>query len=137
MAVPKKIGCLRRFLLTAAGGIVLAGLGLVTWTHAQETGTGDRIYVVYHVDVAPGSSAPIGTKLLQQYVIESRKDKGAVRVEAYVQIDRNNHFSLVEVWQDRQAFEAHENAAHTKQFRSDIQPLLGSPFDERLHQLLQ
>jgi quinol monooxygenase YgiN len=137
MALPIKNKVVRRFLFQVVGATVLAGLGLVAWTHAQDTKSRDRIYVVCHVDVAPGTSAATGSKLLQQYVADSRKDKGAVRVEAYVQIDRNNHFSLVEVWQDRQAFEAHENAAHTKQFRQEIQPLLGSPFDERLHQLLE
>lgn len=137
MSVPLKIRSGRRILFQVAGVIILAGLGLATWTRAQEAGTRDRIYAVVHVDVAPGPNTSIGAKLLQQYVAESRKEKGAVRVEAYVQIDRTNHFSLVEVWQDRQAFEAHEGAAHTKQFRQEIQPMLGSPFDERLHQLLE
>jgi len=34
---------------------------------------------------------------------------------------------------NRQALEAHEAAAHTKKFREQIDPLLGSPYDERLH----
>jgi quinol monooxygenase YgiN len=75
--------------------------------------------------------------LLQQYAADSRKDKGAVRVELYMQISRTNHFTLVEVWENQQAFEAHEAAAHTRQFREQIQPMLGSPFDERLHQIVE
>ena len=137
MSVLANTVSLRRFFVRVAGALLLAGIGMVAWTHAQESGTRDRIYVVCHVDVAPGTSAASGTKMLQQYVMDTSKDKGAVRIEAYVQVDRNNHFSVVEVWQDRAAFEAHENASHTKQFRQEIQPLLGSPFDERLHQLLE
>ena len=92
----------------------------------------DRVYVVTHVDVLP-TEAATGTKLLQQYAADSRKDKGAVRVEVYIQISRVNHFSVVEVWQNRQALDAHEAAPHTKKFREQIDPLLGSPYDERLH----
>ena len=41
------------------------------------------------------------------------------------------------IWQNKSAFEAHLALPHTKSFREKIQPLLGSPFDERLHILLQ
>jgi quinol monooxygenase YgiN len=116
--------------------VFLAALGLAGWTRAQESGTRDRIYVVTHVDVLP-TEAAAGTKLLQQYAADSRKDKGAVRVEVYIQISRINHFTLVEVWQNRQAFEAHEAAARTKQFRQQIEPLLGSPYDELLHSIAE
>jgi quinol monooxygenase YgiN len=107
-------------------------VGLAGWARAQESGARERIYAVTHVDVLP-TEAAAGTKLLQQYVVESRKDKGAVRVEAYIQVSRINHFTLVEVWENRQALEAHEAAAHTKKFREQMDPLLGSPYDERLH----
>ena len=115
--------------------LLVAILGLAGLSAAQETGTRDRIYVVTHVDTLPGNGP--GAKLLQQYAAESRKDKGAVRVELYAQISRTNHFTLVEVWENQQAFEAHEAATYTKQFREQIQPMLGSPFDERLHQIVE
>jgi quinol monooxygenase YgiN len=116
--------------------LFLATLGLGGWARAQEPGTRDRIYVVTHVDVLP-TEAAAGTKILQLYAAESRKDKGAVRVEVYIQISRINHFSVVEVWQNRQALEAHEAAPHTKKFREQIDPLLGSPYDERLHTIAE
>jgi quinol monooxygenase YgiN len=112
--------------------LFLATVGLAGWARAQESGARARIYAVTHVDVLP-TEAAAGTKLLQQYVVESRKDKGAVRVEAYIQVSRINHFTLVEVWENRQALEAHEAAAHTKKFREQMDPMLGSPYDERLH----
>ena len=102
---------------------------------AQDAGTKDRIYVVTHVDTLPSNGPALG--FLQQYVSDTRKDKGAVRIELYDQIGRTNHFSLVEVWENQLAFEAHEAAAHTKKFREDIQPKLGSPFDERLHTIVE
>ena len=78
-----------------------------------------------------------GTKLVQQYVADTRKDKGIVRVDASAEISRVNHISIVEVWQSRKAFDEHVAAAHTRQFRQQIDPMLGSPYDERLHQNLE
>ena len=124
----------RRFQVCAI--VFFALLGLAGSARAQESGAREKIYVVTHVDVVP-TEAAAGTKLLKQYVEESRKDKGAVRVEAYIQISRVNHFSVVEVWENRQALDAHEAAPHTKKFRQQIDPLLGSPYDERLHTIAE
>jgi hypothetical protein len=33
------------------------------------------------------------------------------------------------------AFSAHVSADHTVQFRDDIQPFIGAPYDERLYQV--
>jgi quinol monooxygenase YgiN len=112
--------------------VFLALFGMGESTRAQEPGAREKIFVVTHVDVLPAEAAA-GTKLLKQYAEQSRKDKGAVRVEVYIQISRINHFSVVEVWENRQALDAHEAAPHTKKFREQIDPLLGSPYDERLH----
>lgn len=130
------VNSMRRPLFQCSALLLLTAFGLAWRATAQEPGTRDRIYVVTHVDVVP-TDAAAGSKLLQQYVADSRKEKGAIRVEAYVQVSRINHFSLVEVWQNQQAYDAHEGAAHTKQFREQIQPMLGSPFDERLHQIIE
>jgi quinol monooxygenase YgiN len=44
---------------------------------------------------------------------------------------RANHFTVVEVWQDQKALDAHRAAAHTKEYRDTLQPVSGSPLDER------
>jgi quinol monooxygenase YgiN len=92
--------------------------------------------VVTHVDLIPPQKEP-GTKLVQQYVADTRKDPGIVRIEAGSEISRANHISIVEVWRDRKAFDEHVAAAHTRQFRQQVDPMLGSPYDERLHQGLE
>jgi quinol monooxygenase YgiN len=125
-----------RYRAQVCAMVLLALLGLAGKAFAQEPGAREKIYVVTHVDVVPNEAAA-GTKLLKQYVEDSRKDKGAVRVEAYIQISRVNHFSVVEVWENRQALDAHEASAHTKKFREQIDPLLGSPYDERLHTMAE
>jgi quinol monooxygenase YgiN len=74
---------------------------------------------------------------LRQFATESRKDQGLVRFEFLQDVVRTNHFSVVEVWQSRQTYDAHLTQVHSKRFREKIQPGLGSPFDERLYHLVQ
>ena len=71
------------------------------------------------------------------FAADSRKDKGSVRFELLQDLSRKNHFSIVEVWESQAAFDIHLEAAHSKQFREKLQPMLGSPFDERLHSIMQ
>ena len=117
-----------------AGAIVLAaGLAPVA-LRAQEPG--QQLYVVTHVDLAGPNAAADRTKLLEEFAADSRKDKGSVRFELLREVSRLNHLTMVQVWQTRADFEAHQAAAHTKMFREKIQPLLGGPLDERLHIIL-
>ena len=97
---------------------------------------GKQLYVVTYVDVFPNFAAETA-KQLQQFAEDSRKDPGCVRFEVMRDVERTNHFSIVEVWQSRQAYDGHLGLAHTKTFREKIQPGLGSPFDERLYYMLQ
>jgi len=136
MPISWKLNFAGRPLFRVCAVLILAMVCFVGRAKAQEPSKHGRIYVVIHVDALP-NDAPGATKIIQQYAADTRKEKGAVRIEVYAQIDRPNHFSMVEVWQDQNAFDAHEAAAHTKQFREQIQPTLGSPFDERLHKMLE
>jgi quinol monooxygenase YgiN len=94
-----------------------------------------KLYVVTHIDVFPNYTAD-GAKLLRQYASESRGDKGLVRFEMLVDVSRKNHFTVVSIWDNQAAFDAHLEAAHTRQMREKLQPMLGSPFDERFSVLL-
>jgi quinol monooxygenase YgiN len=90
-------------------------------------------YVLTHADAIPPAKDEATTSL-QQLAEASRKDEGNWRLEVLQQRSRQNHFTIVEIWQDQQAFEAHTMAAHTRQFRERFQPLTGSLYDERLYQ---
>jgi quinol monooxygenase YgiN len=135
MFIPSKSNVVRHPVFWIFALVILLATSFAARIYAQDSALKDRIYVVTHVDTLPGNGP--AAKLLQQYVMDSKKDKGAVRIELYVQISRANHFSLVEVWENQQAYDAHLAAAHTRQFREQIQPILGSPFDERLHQIVE
>ena len=116
-----------RLSLTA---LLLFALSLVL--SAQDT----RIYVVTHVDLMPNYAVD-GAKLLKQFTLDSHNDKGAVRFELLGEPSRKNHFTIVSVWENEAAFDAHQEAEHTRQFREKVQPMLGGPLDERLHALVQ
>jgi quinol monooxygenase YgiN len=93
------------------------------------------IYVVTHVDVAP----PNRDKIIVAFnalVSPSRKDAGNLRFDVTQQTNRNNHFSMIEVWRDRASDDAHEITAHTKQFRDTLTPLTGALYDQRWYTAL-
>jgi quinol monooxygenase YgiN len=116
----------------ALAATVFVGLG----SPAGAQDADERLYVVTHVDVLGQNGAAEAAKMLHQFAIDSRSDQGSVRFEVLRDPDRLNHFTIVEVWRTRQDFDSHLAAGHTKVFREKLQPILGSPFDERLHKLL-
>jgi quinol monooxygenase YgiN len=93
------------------------------------------IYAVTHADAIPPAKDD-ATVLLNQLAEVSRHDQGCVRFEVLQQRNRLNHFTIVEIWQNQKALEAHVTAAHTRQFREQFQPMSGSLYDERLYQAL-
>ncbi|MEO8052649.1 MAG: putative quinol monooxygenase [Acidobacteriota bacterium] len=109
-------------------------IGLCIPAGAQESA--ERLYVVTHIDVLGPTGAGEAAKMLHQFAGDSRNDPGSVRFEVLRDPNRLNHFTLVEVWRSRGDFETHLAAPHTRDFREKLQPMLGSPFDERLHTML-
>jgi quinol monooxygenase YgiN len=93
--------------------------------------------VVTHVDVPPPRTDETEA-LLRRLADESRRDDGSLRYDVLQQTPpRTNHFTTVEVWQDRKAFDAHQMKAHTRQSREVLGPMLGAPYDERLYMPLK
>jgi quinol monooxygenase YgiN len=92
----------------------------------------EPICVVTHVDAMPTFTAA-ARDLLQRFAVDSRREAGAVRIEVFEELSRPNHSTLVEVWKRRKAYEDHLTSDHTRAYRAKLQPMLGSPFDERLH----
>jgi len=92
-----------------------------------------QIFVITHLDIIPtfvNQAAP----LLVQFVADSAGDAG-VQTFAMLSWDSiTNHFQLIEVFANQQAFDAHVSAQHTVDFRNSLQPFIGAPIDERLYQ---
>jgi quinol monooxygenase YgiN len=124
----------QKFTIATAFLAVAVFGGFCTPADAQDAD--ERLYVVTHIDVLGQNGAADAAKMLHEFATDSRKDQGSVRFEVLRDPNRLNHFTIVEVWRTPQDFEAHLAVGHTKAFREKIQPILGSPFDERLHKLL-
>jgi quinol monooxygenase YgiN len=110
-------------------------LSIVTTASPIAAATGAGLYVVTHVDVAPPNRDKI-IVALKALADPTRKDKGNVRYDVLQQKNRTNHFTVVEAWTDQAANDAHEIAAHTKEFRSILGPLTGALYDQRWHKPL-
>jgi quinol monooxygenase YgiN len=85
--------------------------------------------VVTHVDVAPNPQVAV---MLKELAEQSRTEPGNVRFDVVQHTMRANHFTVVEVWRDGKALDAHVAAPHTRQYRDTLQPMTGSPLDERV-----
>ena len=92
-----------------------------------------RVAVVSHVDVAPNPQVAV---LLRDLAEASRKEAGSVRFDVVQHTMRANHFTVVEVWRDQKALDAHVAAPHTRQYRDTLQPMTGSPLDERVYKVI-
>jgi quinol monooxygenase YgiN len=91
-----------------------------------------QIFVITHVDVDP-QFVPDAVPVLDTFVSDSANDPGVQTFALLSQSPTTNHFQLIEVFANRQAFNAHVSAQHTLDFRNDIQPFIGAPYDERLY----
>jgi quinol monooxygenase YgiN len=93
----------------------------------------DAVFVLTHVDVPPPQKDQ-AIELQKALAAAARKDGGNLWFDVLQQNDRANHFTLVEAWRDRKAFNASIAAPHTKEFRQKLNPLEGALYDERLYQ---
>jgi quinol monooxygenase YgiN len=100
----------------------------MTAAFAQDTAA----YVVSYIDTAPAARGT-SASLLRQLAAAARKDEGNVRFEILQRTAPSNQFAIVAIWKDQKAYEAHAAAAHTREFRDKIKPLLISAIDDRLH----
>ena len=99
----------------------------------KEAGSARRpIYVVTHVDVPPPRKDDC-IALLRALADASRKETGNVRYDIVQQSNRPNHFTVVEVWRNRKAFDEHAAAAAARAFRDQLTPMSGALYDERLY----
>jgi quinol monooxygenase YgiN len=90
------------------------------------------VHLLAHVDTVGGPQAD-APGLLNRLTEASRKEQGCLRFDVLQHTMRANHFTIVSSWQNQKALDAHEGALHTKQYRDRLQPMSGSPVDERLY----
>jgi quinol monooxygenase YgiN len=74
--------------------------------------------------------------MLRQLAEDSRRGEGNLRFEVVQQINRPNHFTVVEIWESVAALEAHSMAAPTRRFRDTLVAATGALYDERMYRAL-
>ena len=123
-----------RFSFLIPGFLVFLALSAISCSSRADERPGDAatVVTVIHIDAMPQFQRE-AAGLLARFRRDSLKEEGARGFEVLEEIDHPNHFTLVEAWADRKAYEAHNIAGPARRFRDRLQPMLGSPFDERLH----
>lgn len=96
---------------------------------------GDAVYVVTHVDVIPPRKDD-GVAALGRLGESSRRDDGNLRFEVVQQASRPNHFTVIEVWRDTRAAQAHTMASATREFRDILATMTGALYDERIYRAI-
>ena len=94
------------------------------------------IWIITHVDVPPPSKDACIAEL-KTLTEASRKDSGNLMFEVVQQTNRPNHFTVVEIWKDGKAFDAHGTADHARRFRANLGPMLGAPYEDRVYMTVE
>jgi len=96
----------------------------------------DQIFAVTHVDVIPPQKDN-GVAAVQQLAEDSRKHSGNLQFDVWQQTNRPNHFTVVESWSSRGAFDLHEMQKETREFRAKLGTMTGALYDERLYKAIR
>jgi quinol monooxygenase YgiN len=96
----------------------------------------DAIYVITHVDVT-GPFKDDAIVMMKTLTADARREPGAARFDLWQQANRLNHFTVVEIWKDQPALDAHGLAASTREFREKIGRMLGALYDDRRYRNLE
>ena len=75
----------------------------------------NALYMVEHMDFMPTFATTAAT-LVKALAEDSQKEKSVIRYDAYHWGD--HHYVIMAIWPDSKAFDAHEAAAYTRQFRA-------------------
>ena len=102
---------------------------------SDAAGSKGAIIVVSHVDVPPPRKDEC-IAALNPLADGSRKGGGSQRFEVVQQTSRPNHFTVVEAWKDKKAYDASRSADAQRAFRDKLGPMLGALYDERLYHAL-
>jgi len=95
------------------------------------------VTIVTILDVLSNANVPQNVEssnaLLNKLVVDTQKAPGVVSIKVLREASRSNHFIVLAVFQDMNAYEQYKGAETTRAFRQALQPRMGGPFDERIY----
>jgi quinol monooxygenase YgiN len=110
---------------------LLVWLTVVAAALASPARAQDRaVYSLTYVELMPDEIAG-GAALLKHYRKASGRQSGNLRFDVLHEIAQPNRFAIVQIWQDKAARDAHDQAAATAQFRAKLKSIEDAPDDER------
>jgi quinol monooxygenase YgiN len=93
----------------------------------------EPVTVMTLIDAIPDQFVPQNEEkaqaLLKQMNSDTQGEPGLVSFTILRETVHPNHFALLETWKSEADYDKHLAAAHTRKFRNDLQPLIGSPYD--------
>lgn len=116
---------MRRLLLSLVVTILLTAQALPDST----------AYSVAYVDIGPASRTA-AVAAIKQYRDASRKEGGFQRIELFEQAGRPAHFCIIETWANAKDLDAHAASANAKDFRTKIDSMRLSDYDQRPYKTL-
>jgi quinol monooxygenase YgiN len=99
----------------------------------------NAVYMIQHVDIAFNGLSPPVQAAFKALAGPSQKEASALRYDVYEEpAPHLNHFSIVAAWTNEKAYEDHEAAPYTKQFRAAIAPTgHGNLYDQRIYKIVE
>ena len=96
----------------------------------------DPVFAITHVDVIPPQKDN-GVAALKELAEASRNHTANLAFDVAQQTNRPNHFTVVESWANRGAFDLHQMQKDTRDFRTKLGTMTGALYDERLYKPLK
>ncbi|MBO0886837.1 MAG: antibiotic biosynthesis monooxygenase [Acidimicrobiales bacterium] len=93
----------------------------------------DEWCALVHVDIGMRTGLEVVEDALRSFVAGSASSSGVIELVALKDERRPNHFEVVGRFGSEAAYHEHQVAEPNLAFRRSIGPVLGSPYEDRLH----
>ncbi len=118
-----------RSTILATALIVIAALT----AHAQQLPIlpDEHIVAIVQVDFRPSNVGP--ADVMKAYVAQAAHDPNILHIELLQSVTLNNHYTIVCLYKNLAAYQAHAAEDYVVKYRRTIDPTLGASYDERLY----
>jgi len=123
-----------RFAGTIAACLMFLGMPAMAEIELKDGSTISEspTFIVTYIEVGADQS-DAALDLIKQQAADAKSHEGFVRFEALQRLGQDNHFVVLEAWEDRAARDHHAASDTTTAYRNALEPMLYAPYDERPH----